>query len=206
MSEKYEGTIESREYLPTGESGVGITGTWMNKRTGQTVNVRNSVMDGDKMIIITDKGQITMQEFSRDYIQASDEIYDNSGHVIDNQPMQNYEVDPDWAQIQETLNNGVIELKEPTVYSAMQPHHKPEPKIQNSDLIKKVFEKLTNLPEVRVTIEWEQFPEQQLRTLTEFLDVDIKDIGKYILKNYVNQDTLSQVIADLLEKELNKNN
>ena len=138
--DKYEGKITGREFLPEDNNGsMGISGIWMNKRTGQKVNVRQSIQDGDNMIIITDKGQISMEVFSRDYIQASDEIYDESGKVIDNQPM---EMDEDLSAIMDYENGGG--------------NYNPQPIQQapvvnpNDQIIKKVFDKLTSFPEVKV--------------------------------------------------------
>ena len=51
-----------------------IQGDWINKNTGQKIHVKNSVIDGDQMIIITNLGQLSMDEFSRNYIQVSDDI------------------------------------------------------------------------------------------------------------------------------------
>ena len=81
--ERYEGKIESREYLPGDDgSGMGLTGKWMNKRTGKAVNIRQTIQDGDNMIIISDQGQIPMGVFSRDYVQVSDDIYDDSEKLL----------------------------------------------------------------------------------------------------------------------------
>lgn len=189
--EKYEGKITGREFLPENDnSGMDIAGSWMNKRTGQKVNVRQSVQDGDNMIIITDKGQISMEVFSRDYIQASDEIYDESGKVIDNKPM---EMDEDLSAIMDYENgsNGM-------------PAYAPTPVVNpNDQIIKKVFDKLTSFPEVKVDIKWDDFPEAQINTLVNFLDVKIEDISKYIINNYVNSQTLSESIDKILNDKLN---
>ena len=169
--DKYEGKITGREFLPdSGNNGMDIAGSWMNKRTGQKVNVRQSVQDGDNMIIITDKGQISMEVFSRDYIQASDEIYDESGKVIDSKPM---EMDEDLSAIMdyESANN---ELSAYTPAQVVNP---------NDQIIKKVFDKLTSFPEVKVDIKWDDFPEAQINTLVNFLDVKVEDISKYIINN-----------------------
>ena len=81
--ERYEGKIESREYLPGDDgSGMGLTGKWMNKRTGKAVNIRQTIQDGDNMIIISDQGQIPMGVFSRYYVHVSDDLYDDSGKVV----------------------------------------------------------------------------------------------------------------------------
>ena len=66
----------------------GITGKWTNKLTGEVINVRDSIIDGDDMIIISDKGNLSMLDFSQNYIQISDEVYENS---IQYQPI-NYKI------------------------------------------------------------------------------------------------------------------
>ena len=199
MSEKYEGTIESREFLPEqNDGGIGISGRWLNKRTGQTINIRNSVMDGDNMIIITDKGQISMTEFSRDYIQASDDIYDESGKVIGHEEVkpEDYGENSDWLQIKEIMSTAHM----PNV-------NQPEtPSINTNDqIIKKVFDKLTAYPKINVDIKWDDFPEAQMQTLVNFLDISIDDISKYIIKNYVNAEALALEITEILKSKLNKN-
>ena len=199
MSEKYEGKIESREFLPSqNDSGIGISGRWLNKRNGQMINIRNSVMDGDNMIIITDKGQISMTEFSRDYIQASDDIYDETGKVIGHEEVkhEDYAENPDWLQIQETINtprmHNVNQLAKPVINT-------------NEQIIKKVFDKLTTYPKINVDIKWDDFPEAQMQTLVNFLDISIDDISKYIIKNYVNAEALALEITEILKSKLNKN-
>lgn len=199
MSEKYEGKIESREFLPNqNDSGIGISGRWLNKRNGQMINIRNSVMDGDNMIIITDKGQISMTEFSRDYIQASDDIYDETGKVIGHEEVkhEDYAENPDWLQIQETINT-------PRMHNVNQ---STKPVINTNDqIIKKVFDKLTTYPKINVDIKWDDFPEAQMQTLVNFLDISIDDISKYIIKNYVNVEALALEITEILKSKLNKN-
>lgn len=199
MSEKYEGKIESREFLPSqNDSGIGISGRWLNKRNGQMINIRNSVMDGDNMIIITDKGQISMTEFSRDYIQASDDIYDETGKVIGHEEVkhEDYTENPDWLQIQEMMNT-------PHMHNVNQPK---KPVINtNEQIIKKVFDKLTTYPKINVDIKWDDFPEAQMQTLVNFLDISIDDISKYIIKNYVNVEALALEITEILKSKLNKN-
>lgn len=199
MSEKYEGKIESREFLPSqNDSGIGISGRWLNKRNGQMINIRNSVMDGDNMIIITDKGQISMTEFSRDYIQASDDIYDETGKVIGHEEVkhEDYAENPDWLQIQEMINT-------PHMHNVNQ-HTKPVINT-NDQIIKKVFDKLIAYPKINVDIKWDDFPEAQMQTLVNFLDISIDDISKYIIKNYVNVEALALEITEILKSKLNKN-
>ena len=193
--ERYEGKIESREYLPGDDgSGMGLTGKWMNKRTGKAVNIRQTIQDGDNMIIISDQGQIPMEVFSRDYVQVSDDIYDDSGKVVGHEEATNSDI----GAIEEYEKMYGVDPLVPQATSTVAP-------INNEQIIKKVFDKLSSYPQIDVNIKWDNFPEAQINTLVEFLDVSIDDISAYIIKNYVNAEALALEITEVLKGKLNKN-
>lgn len=193
--EKYEGKIESREYLPGDDgSGMGLTGKWMNKRTGKAVNIRQTIQDGDNMIIISDQGQIPMEVFSRDYVQVSDDIYDDSGKVVGHEEATNSDI----GAIEEYEKMYGVDPLVPQATPTVTP-------INNEQIIKKVFDKLSSYPQIDVNIKWDNFPEAQINTLVEFLDVNIDDISAYIIKNYVNVEALALEITEVLKDKLHKN-
>jgi hypothetical protein len=193
--EKYEGKIESREYLPGDDgSGMGLTGKWMNKRTGKAVNIRQTIQDGDNMIIISDQGQIPMEVFSRDYVQVSDDIYDDSGKVVGHEEATNSDI----GAIEEYEKMYGVDPLVPQATPTVAP-------INNEQIIKKVFDKLSSYPQIDVNIKWDNFPEAQINTLVEFLDVNIDDISAYIIKNYVNAEALALEITEVLKDKLHKN-
>jgi hypothetical protein len=192
--EKYDGKIESREFLPESDgSGMGLSGKWMNKRTGQYINIRQTIQEGDNMIIISDKGQIPMDVFSRDYLQVSDDIYDEQGKIIGNEA----------PKIQNNDDLGAIEEYEKMYgVDSLTPQVQQSVTINNEQIIKKIFDKLTSFPEIDVNIKWDNFPEAQINTLVEFLDVKIEDISAYIIKKYINTETLSLKINEVLNEKL----
>lgn len=193
--ERYEGKIESREYLPGDDgSGMGLTGKWMNKRTGKAVNIRQTIQDGDNMIIISDQGQIPMEVFSRDYVQVSDDIYDDSGKVVGHEEATNSDI----GAIEEYEKMYGVDPLVPQATPTVAP-------INNEQIIKKVFDKLSSYPQIDVNIKWDNFPEAQINTLVEFLDVNIDDISAYIIKNYVNAEALALEITEVLKNKLHKN-
>ena len=193
--EKYEGKIESREYLPGDDgSGMGLTGKWMNKRTGKAVNIRQTIQDGDNMIIISDQGQIPMEVFSRDYVQVSDDIYDDSGKVVGHEEATNSDI----GAIEEYEKMYGVDPLVPQATPTVAP-------INNEQIIKKVFDKLSSYPQIDVNIKWDNFPEAQINTLVEFLDVNIDDISAYIIKNYINVEALALEITEVLKDKLHKN-
>lgn len=193
----FEGKVQGREFAAGADgSGMGIEGIWMNRQTGQKIHINQTVQDGDNMIIITDKGQLPMEVFSRDYIQVTDDIYDETGTVVG-------KADPndDAALIAEYEKEFGVD---PLVSNPTAPSATTAP-INNEQIIKKVFDKLASLPKIEVDVKWDDFPEAQINTLVEFLDVQFEDISAYIIKNYVNIEALSLELTEILKEKLHKN-
>ena len=191
----FEGKVQGREFEPgTDGSGMGIEGIWMHRQTGQKIRINQTVQDGDNMIIITDKGQLPMEIFSRDYIQVSDDIYDESGKVVGKSEPTNDDV----AAIAEYEKEFGVDPLVPQSTPTSAP-------INNEQIIKKVFDKLTSVPKIEVDVKWDDFPEAQINTLVEFLDVKFEDISAYIIKKYVNVEALALELTDILKEKLHKN-
>ena len=173
-----------------------ISGTWINKRTGETVMVRDSISDGDNMLIITSNGQISMDEFSRDYIQASDEIYNESGKVISSAPVQTSEVTVTTAtQPQQQINPNLLD--DPDVFEHQQTAAlNNQMPIKNFDLIDKIFQKNDSKPIIKIDVKWADFPQQELEMLTKYFDVTTDDIVQYIQQKFVSNEEIASSLKD----------
>ena len=191
---------------------LGISGKWTNKLTGQTINVRDSIIDGDRMIIISDQGQIDMMEFSQYYIQTSDEIYDESGKVIDKQPVSFSEI----KQPTQTYNTYNFDLNKPmsndlgniTVFRDTEQigsnTSTKSVNYGNYELIDKLFKRKNYNPVIKIDIQSTDFPLNELKMLMDIYDVDSADISNYLLKEYINQDTICESVLNYVEKKLIK--
>lgn len=166
-----------------------ITGKWINKLTGKVINVRNTIIDGDNLIIISDAGQITMDEFSRNYIQASDEIYDEGGKIIGREKLEFNPIE----------QSPIYNDNNKTVQSYKQVNESETLKI-----VKKMFSKIESTPSVTIDVQWDDFPKEQLNTLINFLDIELDEIAEYITKTYINTSSISLLVKEFLKKNLNK--
>jgi len=173
--------------------GESIQGKWINKRTGQVINVRDSVIDGDNMIIISDIGNLSMEEFSNNYIQGSDDLYNEQGQVIGHQEMSMEEILAVGSPAQQPMYE---EIKNAYPVEEAQP--------KNNQIIAKIFNKLESLPEPNVEVIWDEFPEAQINTLIDFLDVTVDEISEYIYNNYVNKENIIKKISEFLNNKLSK--
>lgn len=185
----------------SGPSGSGmISGKWVNKKNGSTINVRDAIMQGDELIVMTDKGQISGTDFANNYIQMSEEEYDMSGHKIDtsNQPIV--------KQVASTPKVKMFDdIDDELVYSKPQQEQKTtttEPiKSESKRLIEKLFSKINTKPDITIRIEWAEFPKNELNMLMDVFDVTKEDIASY-MKKYLDDDEITLAIGNFLKKML----
>lgn len=180
----------------SGPGGPMISGKWMNKKTGEVINVRDCLMDGDNMILSTSKGMMDFTSFSNNYIQASDEVYDTSGKVIKTEA----------PKVEEIIEDNTIN-KKPTFTSTISSTNNDtklnnEPKLNNFDLIDKIFKKIESKPKANLKIEWADFPKQELSMLVNYFDVKTDDIATYIGKYLINEDFLQEALSNFLNSKM----
>ena len=175
----------------SGPGGAMITGKWINKKTGQVINVRDSFIEGDNnMILMTDKGQLSMEEFTKYYIQASDEMYNENGVVIDTKPVE-------ISDITDVNNTDLV--ADPIVFNQSSQLKNKSVEINNFDLIDKIFKKSSWAPNIDIKIQSkDDFPSKELNMLIDYFDVKIEDISEYIGNYVINQDLLREQISNYL--------
>lgn len=203
-----------------------ITGTWVNKLTGDKIIVRNTFIDGDNMIIQTSDGrQISMNEF-QNYIQMSEDEYDSNGHKIghglsDFNDIMNIEnerrvivgnsnttrrvidnsVDDN---IKETLASTVkyIEKQEATHDNIKTVDNRTDAVKESEKLLKKLFEKVELDVDVKVDLDCTNFPSKELNMLQTIYDVSVDEISDYILKNVINEEVIRSAVAAYVKAQL----
>lgn len=182
----------------------GISGKWFNPRTGDTVFVRSNVMDGDDMIIITDKGHMKMDQFSQ-YVQVDE----NTTYELENTPQPS--MTPDIAREMELMkqtpstitpvDNFEVDVipvnSEKTIETSKKSNQNT-----NTTLIDKVFSKIETEPTISININWDDFPKDQINTLINFLDVKKDEISEYMINNFLSKDSLISVVNDFLDKHI----
>ena len=182
-----------------------ISGKWMNKMTGDTVIVKNSVMDGEEMVIMTNKGVLNMSEFSMNYIQVSDEVYDEHGNVVGNEAL-NIEQIPQQTQNApaldySTLTRGLTQQDIHNIQQQVQPVTVATVEDEDTMLIRRILKKVSP-PEVKSIIEWTTYPGKQLEML-EMLGVNPIKIVEYFV-NQIDVETIRKSIKNQITESLFK--
>lgn len=179
-------------------------GKYVHKNSGQSIFVRDSVQDGESLLIITDKGQLTMKEFS-EYLQVEDgeDIYIPTVNDLygDRKPngqllaQINQGIDPE-DRIKTTTQQDKKEIKEEFVVEKKQPVNK------NYDLIKKVFDKFPVERTINFEIVEDEWPFKEFNMLVNVLDVPLKDICDYVIDNFLDKDHLSESLSKYFEEHM----
>lgn len=206
-----------------------MQGKWTNKRTGEVVMVRDTIlMDNSITIMLADGRVLDMNDFSRDYIQISDEEYGDDGSMINGAVSGKYKGEHSHAPVMDTpdpdFREDFIDLEDLRRkdfghhehnhhhghhHFPEPPHHKPpmfEPPMCDCDettrLIEKVFDKIKPTVGIDVKIISHDFPIDELNMLINVFGITRKDIGKYLYQNYIGQDSIIAAIDDFLKESL----
>ena len=184
-----------------------ISGTWMNKYTGDIVRVHNNIIDGDQMILITDKGQITMNEFSDNYIQASEDIYNDQGQIIDHAPVAIDEIKISQPSILDmpigmTTSNYTQVIKENNTEKNKQTE---EP--ESFKILDKFFNKIDSKENlITIDIDFNILPKEKLETIVDYMDISVEELSQYIAKKIVNTENLPNIIFNKLQYWISDSN
>ena len=214
--------VQIHEVIPSNEGGAPgggpqISGKWFNPDTGDVVFVRDSIINGDEMQLITDKGTMSMTEFSR-YIQMSDEtqgspavqvtpkmsvqqaiatsnVGTNGGLQADTDIFESPEQLEADKKIQFQHNNlGTIPNMQPS--SAVVETNEDKA----YKMIDKIFKKRNVDVKLKITIDSDNFPVNELNMLKDCFDITDNEISEYITKNFLTTETITQSIKEYISR------
>ena len=178
-------------------------GKYVHRNTGKSIYVRDSVQDGESLLVITDQGQLTMKEFS-EYLQVEDgeDIYIPTVNDLYGEKKPNKQL---LAQINQGLDpEDRIKTKDTTQQEnqvEVQIEQK-QPKNKNYDLIKKVFDKFPIERTINFEIVEDEWPFKEFNMLVNVLDVPLKDICDYVIDNFLDKDHLSESLSKYFEEHM----
>jgi len=182
-------------------SGMIPPGKWVNTQTGEEVYVRDSLIDGDKMVVITNKGQLSMDEFSK-YIQCEE------GEIVPTLADLYGKKDP---SLMARINQGIdaedrIKISDPTIQTSVNiaSTFKKVEENPNYDLIKKVFDKYQIERTIKFEIVENEWPFKEFNMLVNVLDVPLKDICDYVIDNFLDKDHLSESLSKYFEEHISE--
>lgn len=180
-----------------------IQGKWYNKRTNETVVVRDAIMDGDDMKVLCQDGNIIDgEEFSRDFIQCDSGVFDSDGNKVDTVPEIDYDLM--FKNNTEQAEN-LVEFQQPQLMKIEEPVSckSPQQNINVNDIaINKVFSKLSeNALILKSNIEFNDSCESDinqfktdLKTIKDIFNISEDDIAVYIYNTYFTKENVIESI------------
>ena len=186
-----------------------ISGVWYKTHPQfngpDVLHVRDAIMDGNDMIVITDHGNMSMGEFANNYFKQSDKEYDLEGNEIINTatkpklpldsipkpasiPKPNLPINNtsniDYDVLVEGLEGSPMDIINPSSYNKVEvPDNSAvlgiTTKNDTNDAIYKVFSKLNDVPQLNVSINWNNFPKTEIDMLMKYFDVSLSEIARH---------------------------
>lgn len=198
-----------------------IKGKFISKRTNKEVYVRDAFQIDDHMVVMLQSGeQIPINDFYNEYYQMSDEVYDEHGHVIGNNPQNDLEyceknenhLNKDLVfkgmNIPDVLGDQIILGAPPTPKGTSHLdkilvdtlNGVPEGVQLVSKLLKKV-----NKPTIKIEFDWNDFPKEQIKMLKEFYDVTDEEITQAIFNEYLSYESLNNDCMNQIKNYISSN-
>lgn len=179
-------------------SGAMISGKWFNPNDGTVINVMDTIIDeNNQMVVVTDRGTVDMNTFSSNFIQCDDATLTQmkpANSVATSSLKIESKVKPsnDFIMADELINS----MDEQQVVV------KVNKSSNSSSIIEKLFNKIDSKPDIKISIEWDDFPVEQVNMLINFLDVKESDISRYIQDNYLDEYSILLALEDFLKGKL----
>lgn len=187
--------------MPGGPGAPEIKGTWISKKTGAEVQVRDCIIAENGMsVMLSDGRMIDMNEFSTEFYQISDDIYDSNGNIIGKADGNNPVPVPPY-------NPGPGECQPPHHHHPVPPcPPKPRPECpvdvekKHMNMVTDVFNKVNPVPEVTCgsTLTINNAPLSQLQMLIDIFGVHIEDIAIYLYQNYYTPEKVISYLKKVL--------
>ena len=187
--------------MPGGPGAPEIKGTWISKKTGAEVQVRDCIIAENGMsVMLSDGRMIDMNEFSTEFYQISDDIYDSNGNIIGKADGNNPVPVPPY-------NPGPGECQPPHHHHPVPPcPPKPRPECpvdvekKHMNMVTDVFSKVNPVPEVTCgsTLTINNAPLSQLQMLIDIFGVHIEDIAIYLYQNYYTPEKVISYLKKVL--------
>lgn len=201
-------------------SGPEITGSWKNYRTGEVINIRDTIIEDNQLIGISDRGmQIPFSKLSsfvkldsREPSRGPDYSNVSKPATKKVQPKPfvddvDKEYNANYADAMSEYEDEANRLLNTPIRPAVQPVQQPT----INPAITKVLEGLAekDRPKINIDIEWKEVPEG-IMFLKKYLDISEGDIVKACIDKYIDLDQirlkLSIQLSTIIENALGGGN
>lgn len=199
-----------------GEDFPSLSGKWINiNNPDDSVNVINNIIDGDQMIIITDKGNMTMDEFSSKYIKE-----ENEGKEVASAPPIEAPVmkagnaeNAEGPLVADSLESCKINKISLMNQKRQQEEFSKQLKDNNAvlmeeqkrteaeKLLDKLFSKYNISKSLSISCRLsEDFPVKEISMMMNIFDIKIEEISDYIIDKILSRNIFSDALKKALDK------
>lgn len=179
-----------------------LKGTFISKRTGREVIVRDTIQMDDHMVVMLKDGEtVPINDFYNEYYQMSEEEYDINGNIIGKGEIKESStsnLNPNLIFSDLESYSTVAGDPEPAVIRINEPV-KTDIVSSGQQMVEKLLKKV-NKPSIKVEFEWDDYPSQQIAMLKDFYDVTDDDIVAAIIKEHLHADFIKNECVSQISK------
>lgn len=195
-----------------------MTGTWYNPETGDSFTVRDTFFEDNQMVIQAMDGRVLYYDQIQHYVQTDGPI-----PKVENKPKQEtlpaevmnilaptdeeyVDILPEDAAMISGLGNMHVapSTSESGFVSKLPMTHNPLPINTNSSIIEKALSK-RSLPDIQISIDWKDFPKQEVCMLMDLMDISKDEIiAWYVSKLDVQtiMECLHSTVSDYATEQI----
>lgn len=183
-----------------GMDGPNMDGTWYNPQTGDSFTVRNSFFEDNQYIVQTMDGRVLNYNQIQNYVKSDHpiEVPKTSPATPDTLPMEVAGlIDEGYGDLEAEAMDLITQKP---LGNLAQQTPAPATELSPSRVDCVVIERALNKcswPNLRVGIEWEKFPVDEVKFLINTMDVDVDNVISYYL-NTLDIELTSKMIRESL--------
>lgn len=188
-----------------------MTGTWYNPETGDSFTVRDTFFEDNQMVIQTMDGRVLYYDQIQHYVQTDGPIpkVEKKSEALPAEVTnilagddENFDLLPEDAAMINGLGNMHVSPSLPAI--TPDTIYNPLPINTNTSIIEKALSK-RSLPDIQISIDWKDFPKQEVSMLMDLMDISKDEIiAWYVSKLDVQtiMECLHSTVSDYATEQL----
>jgi hypothetical protein len=174
-----------------GTEGPVMSGTWYHPTNGDKFTVADTFFEDNQLLVRTTDGRLLNYNIIQNYIQQS--ATDNSTQMSTELPREVMElVEPIQDKLYEPIGNLYYNTQETAVVDS---------KLSDQPIVDKALSK-TELPELKIELVWNKYPEREIEMLKDIMDIPVDEIIQWYINKF-DLDNIRQQISNSINKTLN---
>ena len=187
-----------------GTEGPIMSGTWYHPATGDKFTVADTFFEDNQLLVRTTDGRLLNYNIIQNYIQQNSNGQESSmldSNANFNRQSNQSSTPKEVLDLIEPIQTQQDIMFEPIGNLYTQPSQVVENVNNNQTIVNKALSK-TELPELKIDLSWNKYPEREIEMLKDIMEIPVEDIiAWYVSKFDIN--AIKSMIEESINTQLN---